>query len=59
MTVYWKVLQDHFQMKINHFLGVQGLLFDITLTVSKVRLEMIRNTEIHDFFLQKTIRGEM
>ena len=41
MMVYWKVVQNHFQMYINHFLGIPGLSFDIILEISKAKLEFI------------------
>ena len=58
MTVYRKVIQDHFQMDIHHFLGIPGLSFNIMLKISKVKLELISDPEMSDFF-QKSIRGGM
>ena len=58
MMVYRKVIQDHFQMDINHFLGIPGLSFNIMLKISKVKLELISNPELCDFF-RKSIRGGM
>ena len=48
--VYRKVIQDHFQMDINHFLGIPGLSFNIMLKICKVKLELISNPELCDFF---------
>ena len=56
MMVYRKVIQDHFQMDIHHFLGIPGLSFNIMLKISKVKLELISDPEMSDFF-QKSIRG--
>ena len=50
MMVYRKVIQDHFQMDVNHFLGIPGLSFNIMLKISKVKLELISNPELCDFF---------
>ena len=58
MMVYRKIIQDHFKMDINHFLGIPGLSFNIMLKISKVRLELISNPEICDFF-RNSIRGGM
>ena len=58
MMVYRKIIQEHFQMDINHFLGIPGLSFNIMLKVSKVQLELISNPEICNFF-RKSIRGGM
>lgn len=58
MMVYRKVIQDHFQMDIHHFLGIPGLSFNIMLKISKVKLELISDPEMSDFF-QKSIRGGM
>ena len=58
MMVYRKVIQDHFQMDINHFLGIPGLSFNIMLKISKVKLELISNPEVCNFF-RKSIRGGM
>ena len=49
MMVYRKVIQDHFQMDINHFLGIPGLSFNIMLKISKVKLELISDPKICDF----------
>ena len=49
MVVYRKVIQDHFQMDINHFLGISGLSFNIMLKVSKIQLEKISNPKISEF----------
>ena len=38
MMVYRKVIQDNFQIDINHFLGIPGLSFNIMLKISKVNL---------------------
>ena len=56
MMVYRKVIQDHFQIDIHHFLGIPGLSFNIMLKISKVKLELISDPEMSDFF-QKSIRG--
>ena len=56
MMVYRKVIQDHFQMDINHFLGLPGLSFNIMLKISKIKLEQISLPKISDFF-RKSIRG--
>merc|ERR1711947_49308 len=58
MMVYRKVIQDHFQMDINHFLGIPGLPFNIMLKISKIKLEKISDPEISEFF-RKSIRGGM
>ena len=58
MMVYRKVIQDHFQMDINHFLGIPGLSFNIMLKISKIKLEKISDPEINEFF-RKSIRGGM
>ena len=58
MMVYRKVIQDHFQMDINHFLGIPGLSFNIMLKISKIKLEKISDPEISEFF-RKSIRGGM
>ena len=56
MMVYRKVIRDHFHMDINHFLGIPGLSFNIMLKISKVKLELISDPKICDFF-RKSIRG--
>ena len=56
--VYRKIIQEHFQMDINHFLGIPGLSFNIMLKISKVKLELISNPDICNFF-RKSIRGGM
>ena len=56
--VYRKIIQEHFQMDINHFLGIPGLSFNIMLKVSKVKLELISNPDICNFF-RKSIRSGM
>ena len=53
MMVYRKVIQDNFQMDIHHFLGVPGLSFNIMLKISKVKLELISDPEMSDFFQKK------
>ena len=58
MMVYRKVIQDNFQMDINHFLGIPGLSFNLMLKISKVKLELISDPEMSDFF-RKSIRGGM
>ena len=45
-------------MDINHFLGIPGLSFNIMLKISKVKLELISNPEVCNFF-RKSIRGGM
>jgi len=50
MMVYRKIIQDNFQMDINHFLGIPGLSFNIMLKISKVKLELISNPKICNFF---------
>ena len=50
MMVYRKVIQDHFQMDINHFLRTPVLSFNIMLKSSKIKLEKISDPEINDFF---------
>ena len=56
MTVYRKIIQDHFEMDVNHFLGIPSLAFNLMLKLSKVKLELISNPDINRFF-QKSIRG--
>ena len=58
MMVYRKVIKDHFQMDIHHFRGIPGLSFNMMLKMSKVKLELISDPEMSDFF-QKSIRGGM
>ena len=58
MMVYRKIIQDHFQMDINHFLGIPGLSFNIMLKISRIKLELISDPEINNFF-RKSIRGGM
>ena len=58
MMVYRKVIQDHFQMDINHFLWIPGLSFNIMLKISKIKFEKIIDPEISEFF-RKSIRGGM
>ena len=58
MMVYRKIIQDNFQMDINHFLGIPGLSFNIMLKISKVKLELISNPKICNFF-RNSIRGGM
>ena len=58
MMVYRKVIQDNFEMDINHFLGIPGLSFNLMLKISKVKLELISDPEMSDFF-RKSIRGGM
>merc|ERR1712018_252370 len=55
MMVYRKIIQENFHMDINHFLGIPGLSFNIMLKISKVKLELISNPEICNFF-RKSIR---
>ena len=45
-------------MYINHFLGIPGLSFNLMLKISKVKLELISDPEMSDFF-RKSIRGGM
>ena len=45
-------------MDINHFLGIPGLSFNIMLKISKVKLELISNPKICNFF-RNSIRGGM
>merc|ERR1711947_67536 len=58
MMGYRKVIQDNFEMDINHFLGIPGLSFNLMLKISKVKLELISDPEMSDFF-RKSIRGGM
>lgn len=58
MMVYRKVIQNNFQMDINHFLGIPGLSFNIMLKISKIKLEKIGDPEINEFF-RKSIRDVM
>ena len=46
MMVYRKVILDHFQMDINHFLGIPGLSFNIMSKISTVKLELINDPEV-------------
>ena len=57
MMVYRKVIQDNFQMDINHFLGMPGLSFNIMLKISKVKLELISDPEMCEFFRKSIRRG--
>ena len=57
MMVYRKVIQDNFQMDINHFLGIPGLSFKLMLKISKVKLELISDPEMSDFFQISIIVG--
>ena len=58
MMLYRKIIQDHFQMDINHFLGIPGLSFNIMLKISRIKLELISDPEINNFS-RKSIRGGM
>ena len=58
MTVYRKIIQDHFEMDVNHFLGIPSLAFNLMLKLSKVKLELISNPDINRFF-RESIRGGM
>ena len=58
LRVNRKVFQDNFQIGINHFLGIPGLSFNLMLKIRKVKLEMISDPEMSDFF-RKLISGEM
>ena len=50
MMVYRKVIQDNFKMDINHFLGIPSLAFNLMLKISKVKLELISDPEMSEFF---------
>ena len=45
-------------MDINHFLGIPSLAFNLMLKSSKLRLALISDPEMSDFF-RKSIRGGM
>ena len=45
-------------MDIYHILGIPGLSFNLMLKISKVKLELIIDHEMSDFF-RKLIRGGM
>ena len=49
MMVYRKVIQDHFQMDINHFLGIPGLSFNIMLKISRIKFELISDPKMSKF----------
>ena len=55
MMIYRKVIRDHFQRDINHFLEIIGLLYNIMLKISKIKLEK-SDPELSDCF-RKSIRG--
>ena len=38
MTVYRKIIQDHFYMDVNHFLGIPSLAFNLMLKLGKFNL---------------------
>jgi len=58
MMVYRKVIQENFEIDVNHFLGIPSLAFNLMLKISKVKLELISDPEINLFF-RKSIRGGM
>ena len=58
MTSYRKIIQDHFDIDVNHFLGIPSLAFTLMLKISKVKIELLSDPEIN-FFFRNSIRGGM
>ena len=55
---YRKIIQDHFDIDVNHFLGIPSLAFNLMLKISKVKIELLSDPEIN-FFFRNSIRGGM
>ena len=55
---YRKIIQDHFDIDVNHFLGIPSLAFNLMLKISKVKIELLSDPEIN-FFFRNSIRGDM
>ena len=58
MMVYRKVIQDNFKIDVNHFQGIPALAYNLMLKISKVKLELISDPEMSEFF-RSSIRGGM
>ena len=58
MMVYRKVIQDNFKIDANHFQGIPALAYNLMLKISKVKLELISDPEMSQFF-RSSIRGGM
>ena len=58
MMTYRKIIQDHFDIDVNHFLGIPSLAFNLMLKISKVKIELLSDPEIN-FFFRNSIRGGM
>ena len=58
MTCYRKIIQDHFDVDVNHFLGIPSLAFTLMLKISKVKIELLSDPKIN-FFFRNSIRGGM
>ena len=58
MTAYRKIIQDHFDIDVNHFLGIPSLSFTLMQKISKVKIELLSDPEIN-FFFRNSIRGGM
>lgn len=50
-----KIIQEHFQKDINLFVEISGLSVNIMLKITKVKLKLINNQGICNFF-RKSIR---
>ena len=51
MMVYRKLIQDHFNIDVNHFLGIPSLALNLMLKMSKVKIELISDPQINLFFV--------
>ena len=58
MMVYRKGIQDNFKIGANHFQGIPALAYNLMLKISKVKLELISDPEMNEFF-RSSIRGGM
>ena len=58
MQVYRKLIQDHFNIDVNHFLGIPSLAFNLMLKISKVKIQLISDPEMNLFF-RNSLRGGM
>ena len=47
---YRKIILHNFEMDANYFFGIASLAFNLTLKISKVKLELISDPEINTFF---------
>ena len=54
--VYRNIIYTHFEIDVNHFLGIPGLAYKIMMKLSDTKIELISNRKMNKFF-QHSIRG--